>query len=86
MNGEELLGNVELFSDEETRALILSLAHSRGLQGRAFNDDDLEKLEAWATQTRVNNTLLDLILGGYVRCDVDAQGEVTFSRTEKVAA
>ena len=70
---------MNILTDRETRALILSVLEARRLAGRpGATEDELEVVIDWATQTRLDMAALDLALDGKLLLDVRG-GEVTFN-------
>lgn len=66
----------ELLSDDEIERLIISLGTSRGDKG--FNEHDVDMIVEWATDTRLRNDLLNLVLRELIDIDLKAGEEVVF--------
>lgn len=71
MNAQKFL------SDREAQRLIMALARTRG--DRGFTEADAQKLVEWATNARLDATMLDMVLAGVVRVDLRDDGKVIFA-------
>ncbi len=69
---------VPILTDDEVRRLILAL------DGVEFSTDHAERLVRWATEARVANTVVDLLLaGGHVAIVPDDPGQdIAFVRRD----
>lgn len=66
---------LDVFSEEERRALFRALVRGHGEKG--FSGDEWHEAQAWALETSFNATMLDLVLVGKVRIKV-SEGQVWF--------
>jgi hypothetical protein len=68
-------------SPDEDDLLRLARAFER-VRGRHPTFDELRALDAWATQTRVNEAMLRLVLTGMALIDLAEDGSPSFSLPE----
>ena len=73
--------NWQILTEEESEYLILSLAMSRGDEG--FTDEEVRGVLEWATNVRVNESLLHLVLEGLTTIGWSEEtNEPTFTATD----
>jgi hypothetical protein len=69
-----------IISDEEAEQLILNLLRTRG--DRGMTDEDALHVVEWATQARVDISLLNLTLADTISVDVTEDGGVVFGKMQ----
>lgn len=67
-----------ILNDAEVETLIMSLLHGQGLA----DEDEMEKVIAWAKQAIVNTAILELVLKGELVTSVKEDGELAFRNAE----
>ncbi len=70
----------EVLTDDEILTLLVRLGETRGERG--FSEREGVRLVRWATEARVGQHVLDLLLADRLRVDVPEEGEPVFMAKE----
>ena len=73
--------DTEMLNEHEVEQLFLTLARTRGSTDKV-TEEDMEILVQWAVKARFYESILSVILKGFMAVDVQ-NGEVVFTPNEK---